>query len=241
MTSPDARRAEIAANLARLRQRIDAACQAASRDPAEVTLIGVTKFFPAQDAALLAEAGVPDLGESRDQEAAAKVEEVARLTDAAVTWHFIGRLQTNKARSVARYAGLVHSVDRPQLASALDAGADRAARVLPVLIQVSLDEPGAADDRGGVRAEQLPELAGHIAAAGSLRLAGLMAVAPLGADPEPAFERLAGLAAQLRVDHPGATILSAGMSGDLEAAIRHGATHVRVGTALLGRRTANFG
>lgn len=240
MSNPDARRAEIVANLAEVRARIAAACVAAGRAEAEVTLIGVTKFFSAADAVCLAEAGVADLGESRDQEAAAKVVEYAALTSTPARWHFIGRLQTNKAKSVARYAALVHSVDRPELADALAAGADRAERVLPVLLQADLGNPGDSAGRGGAEPDQLRRLADQVAGLPSLELAGLMAVAPLGADPEPAFAELADLAAAIQADHRQARILSAGMSGDLEQAIAHGATHVRVGTALLGRRAPNI-
>jgi len=235
VTHPDARRTELEANVAAVRHRIAAACAAAGRSPEEITLVGVTKFFPAADAALLAEAGVTDLGESRDQEAAAKVGAVAELTSADIRWHFIGRLQTNKARSVARYADLVHSVDRVELVPALAAGAERAERVLPVLVQLSLDgDPG----RGGAR--DLLRLAEAVAQRPGLRLAGVMAIAPLQGDPDAAFAELARVASRLRADHPEARVISAGMSGDLEAAINHGATHVRVGTALLGRRAQIF-
>ena len=240
MTNPDARRAEIAENLRRVRARIDTACQAAGRAPAEVTLIAVTKFFPVTDAVHLAELGVADLGENRDQEASAKAADFADRSDRPVRWHFIGQLQTNKARSVVRYAHLVHSVDRPQLADALATAAERADRVLPVLVQVSLDAPAAGAGRGGSGQDELLRLADRVAGLASLRLAGVMAVAPLGAEPDPAFARLAAAAAGLRAAHPDATIISAGMSDDLEAAIRHGSTHVRVGTALLGRRATNF-
>lgn len=235
VTDPGARRTEIAHNLAGVRSRIENACAAAGRPVDEVTLIGVTKFFPVSDAVFLAEAGVPDLGESRDQEASAKAAEFSGLTDAAVTWHFIGRLQTNKARSVARYADLVHSVDRAELAHALATGAERAGRVLPILVQLSLDGDAG---RGGT--DDLLRLADEVAELPALRLAGVMAIAPLDADPEPAFAELARVAGRLRAAHPAARILSAGMSGDLEAAIAHGATHVRVGTALLGRRKQTF-
>jgi PLP dependent protein len=240
MTNPDARRTEIAENLRLVRQRIDAACRAAGRQPDEVSLIAVTKFFPVTDAVLLAELGVADLGENRDQEAAAKAAEFAGLSSSRVRWHFIGQLQTNKARSVVRYADLVHSVDRPQLAEALATAVERADRVLPVLVQLSLDEPAAGEGRGGRPESELLRLADRVAELPGLRLAGLMAIAPLDADPDPAFARLAAAAAALRAAHPAATLVSAGMSGDLEAAIRHGATHVRVGTALLGRRATHF-
>jgi pyridoxal phosphate enzyme (YggS family) len=236
---PD-RRAELAANLALVSGRIAAACRAAGRDPDAVTLIAVTKTFPASDARLLVELGVSDLGENRDPEAAAKAAELAGLsvghpTASAVRWHFIGQLQRNKARSVVRYASLVHSVDRPALVTALaDAVArQRPAEPLDVLLQVSLDD---APGRGGVPAKDLVSLGEAVEERAELRLRGVMAVAPLGADPDPAFGRLAELAAAVRERWPAATVLSAGMSADLEAAVRHGATHVRVGSALLGRR-----
>ncbi len=240
MTNPDARRTEIAENLRRVRERIEAACRAADRQPDEISLIAVTKFFPVTDAVRLVELGVADLGENRDQDASAKAAEFAELSSSPVRWHFIGQLQTNKARSVVRYADLVHSVDRPQLAEALSRAAERAGRVLPVLVQLSLDEPAAGAGRGGSAETSLLRLAGRVAELPGLRLAGLMAIAPLGADPDPAFARLAAAAAALRAAHPDATLVSAGMSGDLEAAIRHGATRVRVGTALLGHRATHF-
>jgi hypothetical protein len=226
----DARTAEIAANLAAVRSRIAAGCAAVGRDPAGVTLIAVTKTFPAEDVRRLLALGVSDIGENRDQEARAKAAAVP-----AARWHFVGRLQRNKCRSVASYAVLVHSVDRPELVAALDAGARRAGRSpLDVLIQVSLDaDPG----RGGAVPADVPRLAGAVADAAGLRLAGVMAVAPLDADPLPALASLAEVAAGLRRDHPDATIVSAGMSADLEAALQCGATHVRIGTALLGGRT----
>jgi pyridoxal phosphate enzyme (YggS family) len=240
MTNPDARRAEIAENLQQVRTRIDAACRAAGRAGDEVSLIAVTKFFPVTDAIHLVELGVADLGENRDQEASAKAAEFAARSERPVRWHFIGQLQTNKARSVVRYADLVHSVDRPQLAEALARAADRAGRVLTVLVQLSLDQPATGTGRGGSAEADLLRLADRVAELPSLRLAGVMAVAPLGADPEPAFARLAAAATALRTAHPDARLISAGMSDDLEAAIRHGSTHVRVGTALLGRRATHF-
>jgi pyridoxal phosphate enzyme (YggS family) len=238
----DARRAELAANLERVRERIGAAAQAAGRHPSELTLIAVTKTYPASDVALLAELGITDIGENRDQEAAAKHAETAGL---GLRWHFIGQLQRRKCRSVASYADVVHSVDRPELAAALGAAAQARGRVLDALVQVSLDGPDSAG-RGGVDPAGLVGLARLVADTPGLRLTGVMAVAPHGAgahgaDPDPAFRRLAELSAQVRAEFPDATVLSAGMSGDLEAAVRHGATHLRVGTALLGRRRAGFG
>jgi pyridoxal phosphate enzyme (YggS family) len=243
MTNPDARRIEIAENLREVRARIAQACQAAGRAAEGVTLIAVTKFFPATDAVHLAEVGVADLGENRDQEASAKVAAYAELSQRPVRWHFIGQLQTNKARSVARYADLVHSVDRQGLADALEDGARRAGRPeLDVLVQLSLDpepEPSGTG-RGGGAADELMRLADRVAASDVLRLAGIMAIAPLDGDPDQAFSRLAEVARRLRENHPAAGIVSAGMSDDLEAALRHGATHVRIGTALLGRREPQF-
>ncbi|HST46507.1 YggS family pyridoxal phosphate-dependent enzyme [Jatrophihabitans sp.] len=245
MSSPEDRLAELRDNLAAVRSRIAQGCAAAGRSEGEITLIAVTKFFPVSDAALLAQLGVTDLGESRDQDASVKSAELAALTGVAVRWHFIGRLQTNKARSVARYADLVHSVDRQGLADALEDGARRAGRqALDVLVQLSLDpQPGAESGptaRGGGAADELLRLADRVAASDVLRLAGIMAIAPLGGDPDEAFGHLAEVAQRLRESHPAAVIVSAGMSEDLEAALRHGATHVRIGTALLGRREPQF-
>ena len=231
------RAAEIAASLARVRARITAACRAAGRGPDEVTLVAITKTFPASDVRLLARLGVRDIGENRDQEAAPKAAAVADLRD-ELTWHFVGQLQTNKAASVTRYADVVHSVDRPRLAAALGAGARKSGRTLRCLVQVSLDDDPA---RGGAVTDQVPLVADAVASEDGLELAGVMAVAPLAAESVPggplaAFERLAEVASAVRGTHPGAVMISAGMSADLEDAITAGATHVRVGTALLGGR-----
>ena len=224
------RRAELAANLAEVRGRIDAAGRAAGRDPAEVTLIVVTKTWPADDVRLLADLGVRDVGENRDQEAAPKA---AACPGLGLRWHFVGQLQTNKAKSVVRYADVVHSVDRPHLVRALAAAADGAGRRVGCLVQVRL-EP--VEGRGGAAPDEVLAVADLIDGAAALDLLGVMAVAPLGEPPEPAFARLAEVAAAVRREHPDATWVSAGMSGDLEAAVAAGATHVRVGTAVLGRR-----
>lgn len=238
-SSLPARRLELSDALGALKDRISRACAVAGREPSELTVVAVTKYFPASDAALLVELGVSDLGENRDQEAAAKAARVAELTELPVRWHFVGQLQKNKARSVARYATAVHSVDRPELVSALDRAVERLDRSpLNVLIQLSLDDD---PRRGGVAAADFAALCDQVAGAATLNLAGVMAVAPLGADPDRAFTRVAEFAATLRVNHPAATWVSAGMSGDLEAAVRHGATHLRIGTALLGRRSHTFG
>ncbi len=224
------RREQLAGNLQAVQSRIAAAATAASRDPAEVTLVVVTKTWPASDVRLLAELGVGHVGENRDQEAAPKA---AAVADLGLQWHFIGQLQTNKVKSVAGYASVVESVDRGRLVTALDRAATEAHRTIGCLIQVGLDaRPG----RGGVPTDQVDELAEAIAGSASLTLDGVMGVAPLGQDPLPPFERLAGVAAELRRSHPAARTISAGMSGDLEAAVACGATHVRVGSAVLGDR-----
>ena len=229
------RRDELASGLAAVRERIAVAAASAGRDPADITLIAVTKTWPATDVRLLSELGVSDVGENRDQEAAAKH---AACGDLPLRWHFIGQVQRNKAASITSYADVVHSVDRTVLVEALDHNAERHARRITALVQVALDDT---TGRGGVPIEQVADVAGAIAASQWLTLGGVMAVAPLGADPDAAFARLAAAAGEVRATDPEATIVSAGMSGDLDAAIRHGATHVRIGTALLGHRSPTFG
>jgi pyridoxal phosphate enzyme (YggS family) len=223
---------EIREGLAGVRSRIAFACADAGRDPDDVTLVVVTKFFPATDVRVLADLGVTHIGENRHQEA---VDKVAECADLGLTWHFIGGLQSNKAAAVASYADVVESVDRAKLVRGLERGAHDRGRSLDVLLQVSLDPPDASG-RSGADPATIDELAAAVEEAGSLRLRGLMAVAPLGEDPAAAFGRLAALHRELLVTHPTATVLSAGMSGDLEAAVGAGATHVRVGSAILGPR-----
>ncbi|MFI7582592.1 YggS family pyridoxal phosphate-dependent enzyme [Kocuria sp. M1N1S27] len=242
----DPRTLELARSLDRVRARI----AAAGREPgsAEPVLIAVTKFFPAADVARLHRLGVRDVGENRDQEAAAKAREVSGLVDGPVTWHFVGQLQSNKAKSVVRYASWVHSVDRASLVTALGkavqrhresvAAGDAAAgpcadEDLTCLVQVSLD---AEERRGGARPEDVVGLAERIAGTEGLRAGGVMAVAPLGEPPGPAFDRLLEISQELRQALPGATAVSAGMSEDLEEAVARGATHVRVGSDILGPR-----
>ncbi len=225
------RRAELADNLDAVRARIARACETAGRDPHTITLIAVTKFFPATDLDLLAELGITAIGENRDQEASAKLADVTARAELEV--HFIGQVQSKKAGSVVGYADVVQSVDRPKLVAALDRAAQSAAKVTDVLVQVNLDR---ATGRGGVPPQEARALADLVAATEHLRLRGVMAVAPLGADPDPAFALLHDVARAVREDHEGATWISAGMSGDLEAALAHGATHLRVGSAILGTR-----
>ncbi len=226
--------ARLEENLRRVRDRIAAAARSAGRDPASVALLAVSKTWPADDVRGLAALGQRDFGENRAQELIAKA---AELGKAPVRWHFVGQLQRNKAAAVARLDAVVHSVDRASLADALDRAGQELDRPVEVLLQVDLGGgAGGAAPRGGAAPGEIPGLADAVAAAAGLRLRGLMAVAPREEDAAAAFGRLADLAARVRADHPGAVELSAGMSGDLEAAVAAGATMVRVGTALFGDR-----
>ncbi|MFZ4152694.1 YggS family pyridoxal phosphate-dependent enzyme [Streptomyces pseudogriseolus] len=232
------RKDELAANLARVEERIAAACDAAGRGRDEVTLIVVTKTWPASDVRALAELGVRHVAENRDQDAAPKA---AACADLPLVWHFVGQLQTNKVRSVVGYADVVQSVDRARLVSALSKEAVRAGREVGCLIQVALDAGvDGRGERGGVAPSGVAELAGLVAGAEGLRLDGLMTVAPLtgkyAGRQQAAFERLMDLSTDLRRTHPTANMVSAGMSADLEQAVAAGATHVRVGSAVLGVR-----
>lgn len=238
--TPDDRRAALAGALDDVRARIDAAARAAGRDPGEVSLLAVTKTWPASDVVHLLDLGLDEFGENKEQEGAAKAAEVADARpDASARWRVVGRLQRNKARNLARWAHAVDSVDSDRLADALDRAAGQALEAgersgpLHVLVQVSLD---GAEGRGGVSVERVEDLAERVARCEHLSLDGVMAVAPQDVAPSEAFDTLAAVAARVRAAHPEATTLSAGMSGDLEAAIEHGSTCVRVGTALLGTR-----
>jgi pyridoxal phosphate enzyme (YggS family) len=224
----------LADNLRAVRSRIDAAAIAAGRRPEEVRLLAVSKTFPADDVRSLAALGQRDFAENRVQELTAKA---AGLTDLGLDWHLVGQLQRNKAATVVRLGAIVHSVDRGSLVEALASAAERAQRVVDVYVQVDLGGPeGEIGTRGGAVPEDVPALADTVAEQPALRLRGLMAVAPRGEEPAPAFERLAALAERVRDAHPTASELSAGMSADLEAAVTAGATVVRVGTALFGAR-----
>ncbi|MFI2639663.1 YggS family pyridoxal phosphate-dependent enzyme [Streptomyces sp. NPDC018610] len=232
------RKDELAGNLAKVEERIAAACAAAGRRREEVTLIVVTKTYPASDVRILADLGVRQVAENRDQEAAPKAAECA---DLPLAWHFVGQLQTNKVRSVVGYADVVQSVDRPRLVTALSREAVRAGREVGCLVQVALDAGASGrGERGGVAPGGIEELADAIAGAEGLRFGGLMTVAPLTGEyagrQQAAFERLMDLSTRVRANHPTATMVSAGMSGDLEQAVAAGATHVRVGTSVLGVR-----
>jgi pyridoxal phosphate enzyme (YggS family) len=221
-------------NLRAVRARIDAAARAAGRDPGDVRLIAISKTWPADAVRDLAALGQLDFGENRVQELLGKAGE---LGDLPLRWHYVGQLQRNKAAGVAGLGAVVHSVDRPALADVLDRAGQQHGRPVDVLVQVDLGGPaGELAARGGAAPADVPALADRIAAAPGLRLRGLMAVAPRGAAPGPAFENLAALARRVRADHPEAVELSAGMSGDLEDAVAAGATLVRVGTAIFGDR-----
>lgn len=231
------RRAELAANLAAAQERISLACAAAGRDRSEVELIVVTKTWPVSDLAHLAALGVRHFGESREQEAHAKWDHMMEgchsdgmepTFEPAITWHFIGRIQRNKAGRIGEWADVIHSIDRAEILEPLT----RAGRSLQGLIQVSLDEDL---ERGGVLSGGVEPLADAVVASG-IRLRGVMAVAPLGQPPAPHFRRLREIRDRLVRSHPDATWISAGMSGDLEEAIAEGATHVRLGTSILGSR-----
>jgi pyridoxal phosphate enzyme (YggS family) len=223
---------DLAANLASVRARIAAAEEAAGRSHGSVGLVVVTKYFPASDVRILADLGVTAVGENRHQEAA---EKALACADLGLEWHFIGSIQSNKAAAIAAYADVVESVDRLKLVAGLQRGAEQRGQVVDCLVQVSLD-PSTATGRGGAKAAQLLEIGAAIDEADTLRLRGVMAVAPPGEDPDEAFARLGGIAADFGATYPTATVVSAGMSGDLEQAVKYGATHVRVGSSVLGSR-----
>jgi PLP dependent protein len=224
------RRDELAANLEAVEERIVAACVTAGRTRDEITLIVVTKTYPASDVDLLAELGVTDIGENRHPEAEDKWAEVRH----PIRRHFVGGLQTNKAGAVARCADVVHSVDRLKLARSLSRGAEAAGRELGCLVQV--DFGGDSAGRSGAQPADVDSLCAEIESLPGLRLDGVMTVAPLGADPRPVFDELVAMSARLRASHPGAGAVSAGMSDDFEAAVQAGATHLRLGRSILGER-----
>lgn len=222
----------VAERLSAIDAAIADAARRAGRDPAEITRIVVTKFHPASLVRELYDLGVRDVGENRQQELAAKSDELAGLP--GLRWHFIGQAQTNKAGQIRRSAQAVHSVDRTRIADALDRAAGDGG-YLDVLLQINLtDDPA----RGGVAPAELERLAEHVLALPTLRLRGLMAVAPLDEDPAAAFARVHEYAARLRAVAPDADWISAGMTGDFAEAIAAGATHLRIGSAITGPRPA---
>jgi len=237
------RELELAEALAAVQARLDAAAEAAGRNSGEIELLPITKFFPASDVTILHHLGCSAFGESREQEAANKATEVANsVGDAPIRWHMVGRIQRNKARSIAGWAYAAHSVDSVKVINALNRAAVQAladgerAEPLRVYIQISLDGD---TERGGVDVDDpasVDELCAVAQAAEGLEFVGLMAIPPLRSDADEAFGRLQSELTRVQRDHPQRLELSAGMSGDLEAAVRHGSTCVRVGTALLGQR-----
>jgi pyridoxal phosphate enzyme (YggS family) len=231
-----ARRDELSVNLDHVHERIGSACRAAGRSTDDISLIVVTKFFPGSDIEALCQLGVTDIGENRDQEASAKIAALPSEVRQRLRVHFIGQLQSNKVPSLASYVDTVHSIDRDKLVRALDRAATAAGRDIGALVQVSLSGDSPGRGRGGIPLDGVAELANSVAATRHLTLRGLMAVAPLGVDPAVAFAELAAAARRVRSDHPAATWISAGMSADLEAAVTNGATHLRVGSAILGSR-----
>jgi PLP dependent protein len=237
------RELELTEALAGVRARLAAAAEAAGRNTDEIELLPITKFFPASDVFILRTLGCEDFGESREQEASNKAAEVSNIGDVdPIRWHMVGRIQRNKARSIAGWAYAAHSVDNPRLIEALDRAAGQAleegrrAEALRIYIQVSLDGD---EKRGGLdvgRPELIDQACDAVQSAEGLQFVGLMAIPPLGSDPEPAFARLAAERDRVQRAYSQPLGLSAGMSSDLEIAVKHGSTCVRVGTALLGQR-----
>jgi PLP dependent protein len=236
------READLAEALSAVRARLADAAEAAGRNVDEIELLPVTKFFPATDVLILRRLGCLDFGESREQEASKKAAEVVALGADPIRWHMVGRIQRNKARSIAGWAYAAHSVDSAKVVAALDRAVGRAladgrrAEPLRVYVQVSLDGDAT---RGGVdvrRPELVDELCAAVYAAAGLQFVGLMGIPPLDADADESFARLEGEVRRVQQDYQQRLELSAGMSSDLESAVKHGSTCVRVGTALLGQR-----
>ncbi|WP_420847886.1 YggS family pyridoxal phosphate-dependent enzyme [Mycobacterium riyadhense] len=241
------RQSELTHALAAVRSRLAAAAEAAGRNVGEIELLPITKFFPATDVAILSRLGCRAVGESREQEASAKVAELARLQASRpgsrdMQWHMVGRIQRNKARSLAQWAHTAHSVDSSHVVTALDRAVATAldehhrARRLRVYVQVSLDGDAS---RGGVdiaASDAVDRICAQVLESQSLDLVGLMCIPPLDRDPDQAYDRLKTEHARVLESFPKAVGLSAGMSNDFEIAVKHGSTCVRVGTALLGPR-----
>lgn len=222
-----ARSYQISTHLELVKTRIQRALEISHRMSSEITLIAVTKTYPIADVEILLDLGIQNFAENRDKAGREKAAEVN------ATWHFQGQVQSNKIASIAQWAHAVHSLDDSRHAMLL-AKAMPPAKVMSVFIQVCLDpQPG----RGGVLPDQILPLAEMVSGVPTLKLEGLMAVAPLGENPESAFSRLAQIHNDFRQQFPDSPALSAGMSGDFEVAISHGATHLRIGTSILGSRS----
>jgi PLP dependent protein len=245
------RELELADALTALRSRLAAAAEGAGRKLDDIQLLPITKFFPATDVAILSRLGCRAFGESRDQEAAIKADAVERLLDGPAgvgralprrQWHMVGKIQRNKARSLATWAHTAHSVSSTRVVAALDRAVAGALsegcreRPLGIYVQISLDGDVS---RGGVDISDsgsVDEICAQVEASDFLELVGLMGIPPLDWDPDTAFARLQSEHDRVQRSHPDAVGLSAGMSNDLESAVKHGSTCVRVGTALLGQR-----
>jgi pyridoxal phosphate enzyme (YggS family) len=221
---------ELQQNLSDIQNQIQKACDSVGRVVSDVHLIAVSKTWPAGDIRILHDLGIRDFGESKDQEA---IEKVAELSDLDINWHFIGQVQTNKLNHIARYADVVHALDRSKVITGLDVAAGKLSRQITGLLQISLDGD---ESRGGVRIDDAMELANLISNSENLRFGGVMAVAPINMTPDLAFAKLLNVAGQIQENHPTAKIISAGMSDDFESALKNGATHLRIGSALLGKR-----
>ncbi|MCY7404540.1 MAG: YggS family pyridoxal phosphate-dependent enzyme [Cryobacterium sp.] len=217
---------DLASRLGAVHNGIIDAAREAGRDPADITMIVVTKFHPVSLIEALYALGVHHVGENRHQEAQSKA---ALLADLDLTWHFVGQVQGKKARQVRAYTDVIHSVDRESLVTAL--GSEESS--IDCFIQVNLTDDAA---RGGVDPLNLPALVERVLATPGLELLGVMAVAPLGAEPRRAFARVRELGEQVRTQAPTATALSMGMSQDYAAAVLEGATHLRIGAAITGNR-----
>lgn len=218
------RKEEITRNLQGIKERINRAAQSAGRDPADIELIVVTKTFPVSDIEILCDLGETNFGENRDQEAGPKAEIIS------ATWHFQGQIQSNKIKSICGWADVIHSISSEKEILKFA----QSERKHQLFLQVSLDGQ---EGRGGASPAELAKLADLVNASNNLELMGLMAVAPLGVEPEKAFADLAQLNQGFQYQFPNAKYLSAGMSGDFEAAIKYGATHIRVGSSILGSRS----
>lgn len=228
----DLRLLEIKENYKKIQSRILKSCSESGRDTSEVTLIAITKTYPASDIDLLKSIGIDNVGENKDQEASQKFREVKNK----FTWHFVGQLQTNKVKSVVQYADFIHSVDRLSLVKEIQKMSQKISKKQNILIQVDLDDSETDENRGGVSASKLSHLAKEISNCPNLELSGLMSVAPLNMAAKEAFTKLKKIQSDFLKDFPTAKMLSAGMSDDLEEAVSHGATHLRIGSALLGER-----
>jgi len=224
---------ELAQRYNQIVEQVASAAAASGKSASDITLVVVTKNHPPQLVFDLLALGARDFGENRDQEASPKAKEVLESSSEAMRWHFIGQLQTNKVRSVLEYADLIHSLDRESLLVELQKRTLDRPKPLGVFIQVNLTEDPA---RGGVRVNDLDAFATKVLGSEGLRLEGLMGVGGLDKDPAVEFERLAGLSAKLQSLAPEAKGLSMGMSSDFEVAIGYGATHLRIGTAITGKR-----